>query len=402
MKSDSLRVVIAGGGVAALEATLALRALAEDRISIELIAPEPDFVYRPLSVGDPFQVAETRRFPLAPLVDSAGGVLRAGRVTAVDPGRAVRRDGRRRARALRRAARGARRARARGAAERADVRRAGEQRGAEGRSRGGARRRRAPDRLRASGGRDVAAAALRAGAADGLVPDRITARAASSSPSSRRRRSRWPSSAGRRARRSASCSRRAGSRFISGRLPSASRAARADGARRRDRGRPRDRAPEARGPAPRRASVRPRRVHPDRRAAAASGPRWTSTPRATRRSSRSSRAGSRRSRPTPRRPRSRPRPARTVEPEPFKPVLRGLLLTGMVPRYLRGEPGTAKSTVDTEALWWPPSKIVGHYLAPVPGRQARALGGAASRCRTSDRRRASRSAGRGRRARRRR
>ena len=59
-------MVIAGGGVAALEATLALRALAENRISIELVAPEPDFVYRPLSVGDPFQVAETRRFPLAP------------------------------------------------------------------------------------------------------------------------------------------------------------------------------------------------------------------------------------------------------------------------------------------------------------------------------------------------
>ena len=53
-----------------------------------------------------------------------------------------------------------------------------------------------------------------------------------------------------------------------------------------------------------------------------------------------------------------------VEPEPFKPVLRGLLLTGMVPRYLRGEPGTAKSAVDTEALWWPPSKIVGRHLAP--------------------------------------
>ena len=53
-----------------------------------------------------------------------------------------------------------------------------------------------------------------------------------------------------------------------------------------------------------------------------------------------------------------------VEPEPFKPVLRGLLMTGMVPRYLRAEPGTAKSTVDTETLWWPPAKIVGRHLAP--------------------------------------
>jgi sulfide:quinone oxidoreductase len=53
-----------------------------------------------------------------------------------------------------------------------------------------------------------------------------------------------------------------------------------------------------------------------------------------------------------------------VEPQPFRPVLRGLLLTGMVPRYLRAEAGTAVSSVDTEPLWWPPAKIVGRYLAP--------------------------------------
>src|SRR5215218_6768511 len=35
---DPLRVLVAGGGVAALEATLALRELAEDRVSVELIA----------------------------------------------------------------------------------------------------------------------------------------------------------------------------------------------------------------------------------------------------------------------------------------------------------------------------------------------------------------------------
>ena len=53
-----------------------------------------------------------------------------------------------------------------------------------------------------------------------------------------------------------------------------------------------------------------------------------------------------------------------IEPEPFRPVLRGLLLTGMAPRYLRAEAGTARAEVDTEPLWWPPDKIVGHYLAP--------------------------------------
>jgi sulfide:quinone oxidoreductase len=53
-----------------------------------------------------------------------------------------------------------------------------------------------------------------------------------------------------------------------------------------------------------------------------------------------------------------------VEPQPFRPVLRGLLLTGMVPRFLRAEPGTPRSVVDTEPLWWPPAKVVGRHLAP--------------------------------------
>jgi len=53
-----------------------------------------------------------------------------------------------------------------------------------------------------------------------------------------------------------------------------------------------------------------------------------------------------------------------IGPEPFRPVLRGLLLTGLTPRFLRAELGKRQAEVDTEALWWPPSKIVGRYLAP--------------------------------------
>jgi sulfide:quinone oxidoreductase len=53
-----------------------------------------------------------------------------------------------------------------------------------------------------------------------------------------------------------------------------------------------------------------------------------------------------------------------VKPEPFRPVLRGLLLTGLEPRFLRAEPGTGQSLIDTEPLWWPPAKIVGRYLTP--------------------------------------
>jgi len=80
-------VLIAGAGVAGLEAALALRALAEDRISVELISPDPDFVYRPLSVATPFGVGETQRFPLRRLAEEAGAELTEGAVNAVHPHR---------------------------------------------------------------------------------------------------------------------------------------------------------------------------------------------------------------------------------------------------------------------------------------------------------------------------
>ena len=86
---DPLRVLVAGGGVAALEATLALRALAEDRVSVEVITPDTDFVYRPLAVVEPFRLGEVRRYPLHRLIQSAGAELRTGRVTSVDPDRRV-------------------------------------------------------------------------------------------------------------------------------------------------------------------------------------------------------------------------------------------------------------------------------------------------------------------------
>jgi sulfide:quinone oxidoreductase len=56
-----------------------------------------------------------------------------------------------------------------------------------------------------------------------------------------------------------------------------------------------------------------------------------------------------------------------VEPKPFRPVLRGMLLTGLGPTYLRSDiSGTAgdNSDVATDALWWPPAKIAGRHLGP--------------------------------------
>jgi len=49
-----LHVVVAGGGVAGLEAVMALRDLAGNRVRVTLLEPGANFVYRPLSVGEPF------------------------------------------------------------------------------------------------------------------------------------------------------------------------------------------------------------------------------------------------------------------------------------------------------------------------------------------------------------
>jgi sulfide:quinone oxidoreductase len=56
-----------------------------------------------------------------------------------------------------------------------------------------------------------------------------------------------------------------------------------------------------------------------------------------------------------------------VVPKPFRPVMRGVLLTGGLPRYMRtvlGEDRDELSTIATHAFWWPPSKIAGRFLAP--------------------------------------
>jgi sulfide:quinone oxidoreductase len=56
-----------------------------------------------------------------------------------------------------------------------------------------------------------------------------------------------------------------------------------------------------------------------------------------------------------------------IEPQPFHPVLRGVLLTGGPPRYLRADiSGRAgdDSVISRDALWWPPDKLAGRYLAP--------------------------------------
>jgi sulfide:quinone oxidoreductase len=53
-------------------------------------------------------------------------------------------------------------------------------------------------------------------------------------------------------------------------------------------------------------------------------------------------------------------------PQPFRPVLRAVLLTGFAPLHLRAnlhDDGTPPD-VAGRPLWWPPGKIAGRYLSP--------------------------------------
>jgi sulfide:quinone oxidoreductase len=84
------RVVIAGGGVAALETILALRALAGPTLRITLLSPEREFVHRPSSVMGPFGFGLPLRVPLEPIAARQQVALELGSLASVDPdGQAV-------------------------------------------------------------------------------------------------------------------------------------------------------------------------------------------------------------------------------------------------------------------------------------------------------------------------
>jgi sulfide:quinone oxidoreductase len=79
------RVLIAGGGVAALEAALALHDLAGDRVSTTLLAPEPEFVYRPMRVREPFAHSGARHYPLEDIARDIGAELKQDAFKRLDP-----------------------------------------------------------------------------------------------------------------------------------------------------------------------------------------------------------------------------------------------------------------------------------------------------------------------------
>jgi sulfide:quinone oxidoreductase len=82
---NKFRVVIAGGGVAALETMVALRALAGGLVDVILVAPDEVFAYRPLAVAEPFGLGSIARFSLPALAAGCGAVFQQDAVRLVSP-----------------------------------------------------------------------------------------------------------------------------------------------------------------------------------------------------------------------------------------------------------------------------------------------------------------------------
>jgi sulfide:quinone oxidoreductase len=82
--AEPRRVLIAGGGVAGLEAAFALQQIAGDRVAVQILAPGDEFVYRPTSVGEPFTTAHARHYSLAKLAAAADAELVRDTLSRVD------------------------------------------------------------------------------------------------------------------------------------------------------------------------------------------------------------------------------------------------------------------------------------------------------------------------------
>ena len=83
-RQERFRVVIVGGGVAAVETLLALRALAGPRVELTVLAPDREFLYRPVTVAEAFDRGEARTYDLSEIVDDHGAQIVRGSLARVD------------------------------------------------------------------------------------------------------------------------------------------------------------------------------------------------------------------------------------------------------------------------------------------------------------------------------
>ncbi len=80
----SARVLIAGGGVAALEAAIALHEMAGELLEVEMCSPREDFIYRPFAVAEPYGASRAMRYDLAELAERCGATYRRAAIGSID------------------------------------------------------------------------------------------------------------------------------------------------------------------------------------------------------------------------------------------------------------------------------------------------------------------------------
>jgi sulfide:quinone oxidoreductase len=80
----SHHVIVAGGGVAGLEAVLALHAQAGDRVEITLLEPSIELVDRPMLVARPFAAGHADHTPIARIIGPTGATHRREELASVD------------------------------------------------------------------------------------------------------------------------------------------------------------------------------------------------------------------------------------------------------------------------------------------------------------------------------
>jgi sulfide:quinone oxidoreductase len=94
-RGDMQKVLIAGAGIAGIEAALALRDLAGGRVEVHLFDPRREFVYRPFAVGEAYGAARAFHYDLERLSEHCDASFHPGGIVSVDIKRrlAVTRDG---------------------------------------------------------------------------------------------------------------------------------------------------------------------------------------------------------------------------------------------------------------------------------------------------------------------
>lgn len=82
-RHSTARVLISGGGIAALETALALDRLARGRVAVELTSPRRDFVFRPRPGWTPLGAGPAARFDLEAVAAEMGARYRSDALAAV-------------------------------------------------------------------------------------------------------------------------------------------------------------------------------------------------------------------------------------------------------------------------------------------------------------------------------